>query len=385
MKKIYITLCVIILGGVFAPTHIYAQGGLVKVVKECAPTLSSQATHTLAEQCLKGITMESVPVATAPSVAKKILIQAEAYQAEIQQARESLDQLIRAKQEGLPIKEFRERVPAFEEQFIVNNSLNRFVKAALEKGDYTQAIKEIEQYYNITSSLNSTLSEGHSFSITAIDYLRRHPRKINLPLRIVLRSSFIDPDLKNQITKIVGKMELSAHDQKQLGSLLPEVYRQYTTKMEMLAKSDDIVATIQTYKEAIAALETFLKETGRFPIERGVLGEIRLAQFVNKLLDEPATLNQFSMVRPLIEKIRRLKETHPTEILELAEFERQFRDFVNREKAVAMYAAAPCFDYSSKDYMLAISYEYYSATDFDTFQKIVVPIVLPLYPPGTVK
>lgn len=383
MKKIYITLCVIILGGVFAPTHIYAQGGLVKVVKECAPTLSSQATHTLAEQCLKGITKENVPVATAPSVAKKILIQADAYHVEIQRARESLDQLIRAKQEGLSVEAFRARVPSFEEQFIVNNSLNRFVKAALEKGDYTQAIKEIEQYYNITSSLNSTLSEEHSFSITAIDYLRRHPRKINLPLRIVLRSSFIDPDLKNQITKIVGKMELSTLDQQQLMRLLPEVYRQYTAKMEMLTKSDDIVATIRTYEETITALETFLKETGRFPVETGVWGELDLAMLANQLLDESATLNQFPSIRPLVKKIQQLKETHPTEILEPTEFERQFRDFVYRENTTSMLAILPSVDYSPKDYMLCISYEYYMKVDPELFKKIVHPIILPFFPPGT--
>ncbi len=356
-----------------APIRIVTKSSIKNLPPATIRTISSTALHH--------ITIPNFPALEATTLQKQLL-RASNYRREITQADIASFRL----QEVGPknsLTNFVAQNPQWAD-FIVNNSLNRYVQAAVKAEDYEAVRKELTEYYGLRGSGNHSFIDlpADLFVSSAIGYMVRHPHKINLRLREVLKSSMIDAELKANITSFIGKDRLSLEDQQQLEKLLKSAYDQYRTNLFNATQEPEIQQIYQTYTEVVAALTHFTAQMGRFPRIVGNPDEHTLAVKVDLLLKQ-SHLYQFEPIRSEIKHLQLLRELYPVEILPFDLFVEKFRAYVKEtNRTTPVYPTMENFA-SPEDNILYDSYEYYQKQDPEKFYQAIIPIIRPLFPPGT--
>lgn len=205
-----------------------------------------------------------------------------------------------------------------------NASLRGFLTQSLNEQTYDTFLQDLADYYSIpvkfVSSLElrfvSTQFPSEAFAKSAVNYLMRHPHKMNLKLREIMKSPLVADSVKEILRKFVASPQLTAQQQHALHNLLRDVHEMYE---ESLVKARGMEAlTISTYNDTYVRLQDFVARHGRVPAWHGEEQERLLFNRIWVIMQYNSS-NHFAEVATYQEKIQEILEAYPQKYITLEE------------------------------------------------------------------
>lgn len=205
---------------------------------------------------------------------------------------------------------------------IVNDSLRQYLLEDLANQDYPALIKDLADYYTLSRNYAARLEIGYlsaqnaadAFAFAASSYLERHPHKINLKWRRLMRHPAVSKQLQESLQTFINKNSISNADLEMLQPLLKEAYLQHATALSALKSAPELQASAQVYQEYLDRLKDFVAKNNRLPLWNMVDEEERaLAQELEVLiLHDDHILEPFNSLTTQIKEIINQYKIVPT-------------------------------------------------------------------------
>ena len=204
------------------------------------------------------------------------------------------------------------------DSFVVNKSLRRFLANSVENRNYIQFMRDLSNYYSLSLEFMASYElrfiasqdVREVFARTALEYMKVHPHKMNLKLREIMKSPYVDENVKSTLRSFIALEQILPQHESGFLTVLRAAHKQHTAGLAEARSQADIVTTVEAYKELAADLEEFVTKYQRSPRWNSPLPERRL---YNRLLMLIAynQANQFKQVLPYINKIITLLGKYP--------------------------------------------------------------------------
>ena len=199
-----------------------------------------------------------------------------------------------------------------------NQSLKEFLHTAVLDQNYPLALREIADYYGLSAEFINTLelrfvqpsNAREVFVYTTLDYIQRHPHKISLQLREILKNPGIDQELIARIKLYVNSPFIDAAHELRFTALLRAAYDQHVEILTATRNSQEIQDVIIMYKDLLQRLRGFLAQYERAPRWNGLPAERELYNDILILMGNNR-FNMFREVTPTIEIIQDLLDANP--------------------------------------------------------------------------
>ena len=199
-----------------------------------------------------------------------------------------------------------------------NKSLKEFLHAAVMEKNYPLALREVADYYGLSTEFINSLelrfvhpSDAREvFVHTTLDYIQRHPHKVSLQLREILKNPAMDPQLVALIKMYVNLPSIGRAQEMRFTTLLRAAYDQHVEILTATRNSQEIQETIAIYKDLLQRLRGFLAQYDRTPRWNGLPAERELYNDILILMGNNR-FNMFREVTPTIEIIQDLLDANP--------------------------------------------------------------------------
>ena len=205
------------------------------------------------------------------------------------------------------------------DSLVVNQSLHRFLSKSIENRNYIQFLRDLSNYYSLSLEFMSSYElrfiasqdVREVFARTALEYMKAHPHKLNLKLREIMKSPYVDENVKSTLRSFIALEQIMPQHESGFLTVLRAAHKQHTAGLSAARSQQDIVTTVEAYKELAAELEEFTTQYHRSPRWNAQLPERRL---YNRLLMMIAynQANQFKQVLPYIDQIITLLGKYPS-------------------------------------------------------------------------
>lgn len=203
--------------------------------------------------------------------------------------------------------------------FLVNNSLQKYLLQSMVDKNYMQFLRDLSNYYSLSVQFMTSYElrfiaaqdTREIFAQTALDYMKAHPHKLNLKLREIMKSPFVDAELKASLRSFIALKQILPQHESSFLILLREAYKQHSNGLAFARAQEEVSSTVAIYRSSAKELESFTKRYNRLPRWNAPLPERRL---YNKLLllIMHNQANHFKQVAPYIQHINQLLSQFPT-------------------------------------------------------------------------
>ena len=218
---------------------------------------------------------------------------------------------------------------------VVNHSLQRFLAQSISNQNYTQFMRDLSNYYSLSLEFMSSYDlrfiasqdVREVFARTALEYMKAHPHKVNLKLREILKSPFVEASVKASLRGFVAMDEILPQYENSFLTFLRTAHKQHTAGLTSARTAEDITITVGVYQELLAELEQFTSTFHRSPRWNSNEDERRLYNKVLMLITYNQ-VNQFKQVLPYISQIKNLLNKYPSIGLTTYETLEKLRTFI---------------------------------------------------------
>lgn len=205
------------------------------------------------------------------------------------------------------------------DSLVVNQSLHRFLSKSIENRNYIQFMRDLSNYYSLSLEFMSSYElrfiasqdVREVFARTALEYMKAHPHKLNLKLREIMKSPYVDENVKSTLRSFIALEQIMPQHESGFLTVLRAAHKQHTAGLAAARSQQDIVTTVEAYKELAAELEEFTTQYHRAPRWNAQLPERRLYNRVLMLIAYNQA-NQFKQVLPYIDQIITLLGKYPS-------------------------------------------------------------------------
>ncbi len=217
---------------------------------------------------------------------------------------------------------------------IVNKSLKKYLTGSLTEKSYQQFMRDLANYYSLSVKyltsyelrlINPDDAE-EIFCQTALEYMKDHPHKINLKLREIMKSPFVTQEVKVILNHFIAQKEILPQHENALLTVLRKAYQEHSNGMAAALSSQEITATVQTYRSILEDLQRFVQQHNRSPRWNAPKEEQKLYNALLIMIHANA-VNHFQAVNPYIEQIQQLLKAYPRIHLSKAETLEKLEDF----------------------------------------------------------
>lgn len=220
-------------------------------------------------------------------------------------------------------------------ELVLNRSLLSFLNKSLENKNYTQFMRDLSNYYSLSVDFLSSYElrfippqdVREIFAQTALAYMKQHPHKMNLKLREIIKSPFVDETLKSFLRTFIAMDKIQPLHEGRFLIVLRQAHKQHTSGLANARDEEEIAGTVAAYQELLEDLTEFTSRYHRSPRWNAPMPERRLH---NKLLMLIAynKANQFKQVLPYIAQIKTLLTQYPSIGLTVDEILKQVETFI---------------------------------------------------------
>lgn len=344
IKQIVFTICALTLS---VPSFAQGAGALATAGRELieggeaavrAATEASNVTSRITQAVTRAANAPSYAtrgynfdIATQPSVAKKMLnlntqyykerMSAASLLTEINEQMQANLLLTNAAGEQLPLPAAQQlKLATRIETVAQNKSLKNFLNEDLFDGDYALAMRDLADYYSLSTEFIETAelrfvqpsNTREVFVHTTLDYIKRHPHKVTLKLREILKNPYINKNLTDLIKVYVNSPFIDAAHEIRFTSLLRAAYDQHMEVLADTRNSAEITEVVELYKDLLQRLRGFIAQNNRAPRWNGLTAERDLYNDILILMNDNR-FNHFQDVTPTIESIQDLLKAYPEE------------------------------------------------------------------------
>lgn len=185
-----------------------------------------------------------------------------------------------------------------------NASLRNSLNASLSKEDWASFGQDLTQYY----------STGENGVAGAYNYLLRHPHKVTLYLRRLMRNPAVETPLKTRMADFLHQSEIPAQQRAELWNTISAMHQQYTTYLQQAQDSEAVQTRLRFLTETRTALEDFIQQNGRRPKWNSAdPNEQRLEQNIRWALMRPDGTMHMAQLDAEMQQIQQLwQSTAPT-------------------------------------------------------------------------
>ena len=217
-----------------------------------------------------------------------------------------------------------------------NDALHDFLSQSIKTQNYEQFLMDLADYYSVPVEFISSTelrfiaskNPAETFAQSAANYMVRHPHKINLKFREIMKNPFLEASLKDLLRGYIAARSLTPVQQHQLLELLKEAYTQHTKSI--VQAEHNAQSTVIVYQEMLARLEQFVAQHGRLPAWHSGNPQERLLFNRISVIMEHNQTNFFKDVLPLREKIQTILESYPKKYITLDETTDRLIEYVEK-------------------------------------------------------
>ena len=202
--------------------------------------------------------------------------------------------------------------------FVVNHSLQNYLLDSMVNKNYMQFLRDLSNYYSLSVKFMtsyelrfiSSQDVKEVFAQTALDYMKAHPHKMNLKLREIMKSPFVNENLKSTLRSFIALRQVLPQHESGFLTVLREAYKQYSNGLAAARTQEDVTQTVAIYQKTLKELEAFVKRYNRSPRWNAQLPERRLYNKLLLLITHNQA-NQFKQVAPYITQIQQILTQYP--------------------------------------------------------------------------
>lgn len=201
--------------------------------------------------------------------------------------------------------------------FVKEPYLMRVMKEDLSHHQYDLAMRDLADFYGLSVEFiprssgyfagypwNMT-SDEDIFVFTTIDFLNRHPHKVPLRLREMLKTPEIGSQYKGIINAYLRQpMPFSQECIPGLISTLREIYGKYDTSLKQAHQSQEVRITRSYYNQVLTDLEDFVAVHHRAPRWDGPMEERHLYNQLTVITHE----NFFNLFTEALHPLQQIKD-----------------------------------------------------------------------------
>ena len=262
---------------------------------------------------------------------------------------------------------------------IRNASLQNFLFNSLAEKDYELFLQDLSDYYSIPVEFVTTLelrfispkNPEEVFANSVVNYMTRHPHKMNLKLREIMKNPLLDGELlgdrplKEVLHEYISR-PLTVQRQEEFSVFLKEAYKKHTKSLTLARKEAE--ATVAIYKDLLIRLQDFVARHGRVPAwSRGEEQERRLYNRLSIIMNH-STFNNFSAVLPYKQQIQAILEAYPKKYISLDETTDRLIAYVEQHGKMPKYPQDETqLTYAEDLFLESVYYWYTNNSDFRSF------------------
>ena len=226
---------------------------------------------------------------------------------------------------------------------IRNEALRGFLSQSLKRQHYLTFILDLADYYTIPLEFLSgfelrfiaSKDPAERFARSAVDYMARHPHKMNLKFREIMKNPLVEESVKNELRGYVASRKLTPTQKEDLFYLLMDAYKIHIKSLNQAR--EDVQTAIVTYQEILIRLQDFVARHGRLPgwnygdqQERLLWNRISVIMYHN-------TTNNFAEVMKYKEQIQEILESYPKKYITLEETTERLTEYVKEHGTTPSY------------------------------------------------
>lgn len=218
--------------------------------------------------------------------------------------------------------------------------LMKIVDQNLSKGNYAGALWDLTDFYGL---LGAPWPSDYGFGITknthftedvfvdtTLDFLNRHPHKVPLRLREMLKNPQVGLKFKGSVQEFLRQpTPFSKESSQAFSSLLRAIYSDYSQLLTQAYQSPEVRITISYYNQALHELEKFVDVHQRAPRWDGPVEE---KQLYNRLMiitrDNP--FNRFTEALYPLQEIKNILAKYPVSTLSWEETTARLETFIEQ-------------------------------------------------------
>lgn len=262
---------------------------------------------------------------------------------------------------------------------IRNASLQNFLFNSLAEKDYELFLQDLSDYYSIPVEFVTTLelrfispkNPEVVFANSVVNYMTRHPHKMNLKLREIMKNPLLDGELlgdrplKEVLHEYISR-PLTVERQAEFSVFLKEAYKKHTKSLTLARKEAE--ATVAIYQDLLLRLQDFVARHGRVPAwSHGDEQERRLYNRLSVIM-EHSTFNNFANVLPYKQQIQAILDTYPKKYISLDETTERLIAYVEQHGKVPTFPKDENqLTYAEGLFLESVYYWYTNSNDFRSF------------------
>lgn len=224
------------------------------------------------------------------------------------------------------------------ESFVNDPYLKKFLYQDVINEDYAALLQDLADYYNLTTEFIASLDPARIrtenpedvFVETTLNYLKRHPHKVTVQLREILKNPEVGPRFKNSINWIISRPPhfLEQHEENFV-FWLRSAYREHARSLTSACQAQEVRITTGFYKQALEELTAFENTHHRVPRWDGPMDERRLYNQLFVIMSDNQS-NFFTEVTESIQAIQRILDAYPVITQSWEETFAQLEQFVKQ-------------------------------------------------------